>query len=284
MRADLVPHLRCPFCSADGCLVLTTNSDRHGVETRVRNGTLRCKGCGRASKITNGIWDAMGEHQAPRTLAQLSNVVPPTPQLYERVWRTRSLSLLSGRPFPNREELGELKSWFSSLRPQSTVVDVGCSEGLYARAIADLGHTVIAVDHSRRFLERVIQRAGSAPIVCIRSVAQFMPIADGYIDAVMIGGSLNEIGNQQGAADEMARVCASGGLLFNMSLTRARTLPGRILQTMLGPSGVAFPTTSQTRELYERAGFTVDRMRADGVVLRLEGTRRNLRDQRSTAA
>jgi SAM-dependent methyltransferase/uncharacterized protein YbaR (Trm112 family) len=274
MRPDLVPHLRCPFCAADNHLELTGSSSPQDTQKTIENGTLRCAACGRATEITNGIWEAMGEHRPPRTLAQFINVVPPTPELYERVWRMRSLSLLSRRSFPTSEELGELRSWFSSLRRQSTVVDVGCSEGLYARAVAEMGHTVIAVDHSRRFLERVIQRAGSLPIICVRAVAQFMPIANARLDAVMIGGSLNEIGGEEAAAAEMARICAPGGLLFNMSLTRANTLPGRALQTVLRPGGVDFPTTSQTRDLFERAGFTVDRMRADGVVLRLEGTRR----------
>jgi ubiquinone/menaquinone biosynthesis C-methylase UbiE len=133
---------------------------------------------------------------------------------------------------------------------------------------------VLAVDHSQPFLERVIKRGGSLPIVCVRSIAQVLPFADASVDAVMIGGSLNEIGDRAKAASEMGRVCKPGGLLFDMSLTKASTTPGRLLQTLLKPSGVEFPTTIETRALFERAGFTVDRMRADGVVLRIDGTRR----------
>jgi SAM-dependent methyltransferase len=284
MRPELVPALRCPFCLVDAGLVMRATGMRHGYQGAVRNGDLRCDNCGRSSEIVNGIWDAMGERRPPRTLAQVSNMVPPTPQLYERVWRKRSLSLLSGRSFPNSEELHELRGWLSPLAPGSTIVDVGCSEGLYARAMASLGHTVIAIDHSRRFLERTAHRGRDLPIVCVRSSAQFMPIASASIHATMIGGTLNEIGDQTKAANEMARVCKPGGLLFNMSLTRATTARGRLLQALLRPSGVTFPTTSETRDLYERAGFTIDRMRADGVVLRVDATRRPSRDQPSTAA
>jgi SAM-dependent methyltransferase len=282
MRSDLVPFLRCPSCSVNSQLTLQGPS----VGEVTRSGTLRCESCGKSSEIVDGIWNAMGTHHPPRTLAQLSNVVPPTPQLYERLWRVRSLSLLSGRSFPNSEELSELNSWFKPLPAGSRIVDVGCSEGLYARSLAASGHTVFALDHSKLFLERVIERTkGSGlAIVCVRAIAQHMPLADASAAAVMIGGSLNEIGDQVQATAEMGRVCAPGGLLFDMSLTTAQTLAGRILQTVLRTSGVEFPSKDKTRALFEQAGFSVDRMRADGVVLRLEGTRRAQRPQSVTSA
>jgi SAM-dependent methyltransferase len=278
MRSDLVPYLRCPTCSVDSQLTLQGPS----VGEVTRSGSLRCDACGRSSEIEEGIWNAMGTHNPPRTLAQLSNVVPPTPQFYERLWRVRSLSLLSGRSFPNSEELSELNSWFKPLPSESRVVDVGCSEGLYSRSIAASGHFVFALDHSKLFLKRVLERTKGTDtgIVCVRAVAQHMPLANGAVSAVMIGGSLNEIGDREKAASEMGRVCASGGLLYDMSLTTAQTLGGRVLQTVLRPSGVAFPSRTETRSLFERAGFVIDRMREDGVVLRLDGTRRHERPQR----
>lgn len=266
----IVPILRCPLCHVDGQLELAGPIAADGT---VANGTLRCARCQRSTPISNGIWDAIGTAQAPRTLAQLSNVVAPTPQLYERIWRVRSLSLLSGRAFPNSEELAELNHWFEPLPPRSIVIDIGCSEGLYARSVAASGHIVIAIDHSRPFLERVIKHRKNLPIVAIRTVAQHLPIADASCDGVMIGGTLNEIGDQTTAATEMGRVCRPGGLFFDMSLTRASSRGGKALQALLRPTGVRFPTRDATKQLFINAGFEVDRMRADRVVLRLEGHR-----------
>lgn len=240
----------------------------------VHEGALFCGSCRQSTTISGGVWDAIGNARAPRTLAQLSNVVAPTPQLYERVWRVRSLSLLSGRSFPNSEELAELNHWFATLSPKSVVVDIGCSEGLYARSVAANGHLVVAVDHSRPFLERVMKHKGILPIVAIRAVAQQLPLSDGSCDAVMIGGTLNEIGDAAGATAEMGRICTTSGLLFDMSLTRASTRSGRLLQTALAFAGVRFPSREATRTLFTAAGFDVDRMRADGVVVRIEGHRR----------
>jgi cyclopropane fatty-acyl-phospholipid synthase-like methyltransferase len=222
-----------------------------------------------------GWWDAMGGRTTPRTLAQLSNVVPLTARIYEDVWRKRSLTLLSGRPFPIGEELAELHEHLR-VEPGDVVVDVGCSEGLYARSVAAADARAIAVDHAVPFLRRTIERAGhdDLPVECVRALAQHLPLHDGVADSVVIGGSLNEIGDLEGCLREAARVLRPGGRLFVMSLVRARTQRGRLLQAAVRPSGIVFPTVDETMDLVTGAGFTVDTTRRDRVVLRTSATRR----------
>jgi ubiquinone/menaquinone biosynthesis C-methylase UbiE len=225
---------------------------------------------------------AMGPHRAARTLAQASNVVPPVPQLYERLWRKRSLSLLSGRPFPLTEELREL---CEEVQPAAdrVIVDVACSEGTYARCLAEHASAVIAVDHSMAFLRRLSHRSADLAIAPVRALAQHLPIRSGAVRAVVMGGSLNEIGDQAAAAAEMVRILGHEGRLFSMSLVqrprqsspsvmaRTRAKVGAATSAL---SGVVVPTEAATVELFERAGLVIDSHRRDGSVLRIAGQRR----------
>jgi SAM-dependent methyltransferase len=269
VRTELIPLLACPWC--DGAMRLVAGSVTAGV---VRDGELACLACGRVSPVEAGIWHAMGARRAARTPAQFSNVLPPVPQLYERVWRPRSLTLLSGRPFPIREELAELTAAVQPLAGE-VVVDVAASEGLYARHLAATGVTAIAVDHSLPFLKRVVHRAAreGLAVVAIRALAQHVPLQSGAAHAVVIGGSLNEIGDQGAALDEAERVLRPGGRFFSMSLVRARTARGRLLQTLLGPSGISFPTEAETVAMATEAGLVVDEVRRHRVVLRVSAHR-----------
>jgi SAM-dependent methyltransferase len=245
---------------ADGALLIATLTGPDGADP---------------SEIDHGIWGALGGVAPPRTLAQLSNVVPPVPQLYERVWRRRSLGLLSRRPFPVTEELAELDAALPDVAG-ARCVDVGCSEGLYARHLARRGAIVAAIDHSRPFLRRARLRAAreSVEIAAIRATAQRLPFLDATLDAAAIGGSLNEIGDRAGAIAEAARVLRPGGRMFVMSLVAAPTRPGRILQAAVRPSGIEFPAASAATVEFEAAGFTVVDERLDGVVARTTLVRR----------
>ena len=249
-------------------------SDNQSMSTDLADAlahVLRCpRGADSFVPDRDGIWDAMGGAHAPRTLAQLSNVVPPTPQLYERVWRTRSVSLLSHGTLTLQGELAALRHWMPT---EGVLADIGCSEGLYARTMAAAGATVVAVDHSRPFLRRVGRHAAGLAVAPVRALAQRLPIDDGVLDGVMIGGSLNEIGDLVGAVSEMGRVTKPGGRLFSMSLVQATGTKGRLLQSLLGLTGIVFPTVARTQDLFERAGFQIETCDRDGIVLRIAGTR-----------
>lgn len=273
MLRSVVGHLRCPFCDSGGLrLEISGATTPNESVDRVDDATLTCPGCGRTTQVIDRIWHALGDHRWSKTPAQISNVVPPTPQLYEKVWRRRSLTLLSGRPFPIAEELAELATAMNPA-PGAVFVDVGCSEGLYARALADAGATVIAVDHSRGFLRRVVLTSGDRPVVAVRAVAQSLPLASAAFAGAVLGASLNEIGDQATCLDEMARVTKVGGRMFSMSLTTATTRRGRTLQRLLGPTGIAIPSVDETIALAQRAHWSIVDQRLDRIVLRVTGER-----------
>jgi SAM-dependent methyltransferase len=239
----------------------------------VENGALIAPS-GSRSVIRGGIWNAMGGKRMSLTLAQLSNVLPPTPQLYEKVWRVRSLSLLTRRPFPIEAELAEMIAAIEP-QPDQVIVDVACSEGLYARTLAKHGAVVAGVDHSVPFLRRVQRRAAAdgVDVEPVRALAQQLPFGTGAVDAVVMGGSLNEIGDRWAAFSEMGRVLRPGGRWFTMSLSPASSFAGKFIQRAVRPAGIVFPTIDQQRAMAMSAGLRIDEERSDGVVLRLSGTR-----------
>jgi SAM-dependent methyltransferase len=265
MLPELVPMLVCPWCRADG-LSLRGNVERNG---QVYTGSLICSECPKTTKIDGGIWRAMGPHRRQRSIAQLTNVWP-TAIFYESLWRPGALSRFSGRRFPLAEELGELSA---ALHPDSSsvMVDVACSEGLYARTLAASGASVFAVDHSVPMLKKVVRRSApqSLRVVAVQAVAQHMPFASGAADGVAIGGSLNEIGERAPALTEMARILSPTGRLFSMHLLKGRTAPGRSLQASLGTSGIVFASQSEWVDAFTTAGLEVETQHVDAIVSRV---------------
>ncbi|HEX6290404.1 MAG TPA: class I SAM-dependent methyltransferase, partial [Herpetosiphonaceae bacterium] len=167
-----------------------------------------------------------------------------------------SLSLLSGRAFPLREELTLLRGLVQP-RDGQMYMDVACSAGLYARALAVPGAIVVGVDHAWPMLHqaRSLSRQRGQRISYIRASAQSLPIGDGVAAGVGMGGSLNEIGDQQAALREIQRVLQPGGRFFCMNLVEAQSRWGRIVQRVLVPGGVAFPPLPALDTWFERAGL-----------------------------
>jgi SAM-dependent methyltransferase len=263
---DVLPVLACPWCGVGGLQLIGH------AETRAE---IRCPGCGRTSPVTDGVWDAMGDRRPARTAAQLTNALALSPVVYERFWRPGATSRFAGRPFPIAEELEELRAAVQP-RPGALAIDVGCAEGLYARALAGAGMTVIAFDHSGAYARKAHRRAREVgvDVVAVRASAQHLPLLPGSVDAAVMGGTLNEVGDQPVAVAEMARVCRTGGRLFSLSLLRASTRLGRAVQRSLDLTGIHFPTRGQTEALWEAAGFQLDRTACDGIALRVSGRRR----------
>lgn len=264
MSLDLVlDALACPFCAAGGLEV---------IGTRAR-AELRCPVCGRTTRWHDGIWHAMGDHRPPLTPAQITNVFP-TPWFYDRVWRPGASARFSGGTVSLAAEMDELTA-ATDPGPGTVFVDVGCSEGRYARALAERGAAVLAVEHSLPFLQRLARtaQARSLPIVPVRALAQHLPIRPGGVGGAVLGGTLNEIGDIEAAVTELGRVVAPGGRVFSMSLTRAATLPGRLLQRLIRPNGIVFPTEDWTVDAWRAGGFEITDVRRDGVLLRVSGRR-----------
>ncbi len=234
---------------------------------------------GPIARDDDGIIEAMAARHASWNPAQLVNRLTVTARLYESVWRVRSLGLLAGRAFPVGEELAELAAAVQpALEGGGVVLDVACSEGLYGRHLAHGGAEVVLIDHSSPFLRRALQRCALEDIGdrvdAVRALAAHLPFSDGSVDAVVMGGSLNEIGDEAAALAEMVRVLRPGGRLFCMSLVPADSGAARLAQLLAGPNGIRFPTSARTVAWLGSSMRLVEERR-DGIVLRITAEKRS---------
>jgi len=252
MYNDILPALHCPRCGAAPLTLL--GALYQGDE--ITAGALHCAACSSQTPIIDGVWDAAIDERLPRTPAQLVNYLAPAAASYERLWRWQALSLLSGRRFPLREELTLLRQLMQP-RAGSVYIDVACSDGLYARALAVPGAVLAGVDHSWAFVQHARQHALEAGlrISYIRAKAQNLPFGAATADGAAMGGSLNELGDQQGALDEIGRILRPRARFFCMSLRAASTTWGRLLQQALATGGIVFPTQDNVNTWLQHAGL-----------------------------
>lgn len=86
--------------------------------------------------------------------------------------------------------------------PPARVLEVGCGNGALARALAERGHGVTAID----------PRAPAGEIFRTVTLDDFED--PGPFDAVVAGRSLHHIHNLMGAVEKLARLVAPGGILI----------------------------------------------------------------------
>jgi SAM-dependent methyltransferase len=272
MHPATLALLRAPGAPNGAPLSLTeTRTQRRG---EIVTGTA-CAADGGCYPIRDGILDLLPESLA-LSAAQRSNFVWPTTAFYEQVWRVRSLSLLSGEPFPVNREIGIINRW---LRPErgGVFIDVGTSHGLYARNIAHrlrqsgAPGTIIALDIALPMLQRaraLVMQKGYTTIDLVRARGQAIPVADGSVDGVVNGGTFNEMGEQARALAEVRRVLKLGGCFVCMSLLAGTTRAGRAMQRALHrSSGLLFPTVAEANALYHDAGLTITDQERYGLAL-----------------
>ncbi|MET0474146.1 MAG: class I SAM-dependent methyltransferase [Mycobacterium sp.] len=162
------------------------------------------------------------------------------------------------------------------------VLDVAAGTGNAAIAAAGAGASVVATDLCPRLLEegRASASARGIAIQWQEANAEALPFGDGEFDAVMSCIGVMFAPHHQQAADELVRVCRSGGTLGLLSWTPEGFI-GRLFATMKpyaapAPVGVSAPplwgSEDHVRGLLgdrvtglatERRGLTVDQF-ADG--------------------
>lgn len=272
MYPDLLASLCCPACGR----ALTLAAGKRAPDGDVLTGALACAGCAAVYPLRGGIADFLGP-PAPPTPAQAVNEWRLTAWAYERVWRPFALTLLSGQRFPYRREL-PLVTGLAGAEQGGLFVDVACSNGLYARALArrlDGRGAVVGIDHSLAMLDEARRRACAAGlrISYLRASAQALPIRPGAAAGVLIGGSLNEIGDLDTCLSEACRVLASGGRFVAMGLAQARSRAGGLLQRALAGGGVCFWPPAALVERLTRSGLRAAGLWRYGLVLFLVGVR-----------
>ncbi len=273
MHSTTLPLLHAPDAPNGSPMTLTEVV--RGQNGDVLTGTAQAGTYGPYA-IQGGVLDLIGHDLPPVSLAQRSNFLWPTSRYYEQVWRTRSLTLLAGEPFPVRRELGLLNRWVQPERG-GLYVDVGTSHGLYARNLAHIfetrgaAGTVIALDIAPAMLRQageLIAQKGYTTIDRVRARAQALPLADNTVRGVVNGGTFNEMGAQHEALHEVRRVLAPDGVSFTMSLIAAHTRIGARVQSALQAAlGLIFPTREETNALYDAARLAITDQEQHGIVL-----------------
>lgn len=264
----LVSKLECVNCGSAGLRLSSTLPDEG--EDLPPHGYIVCDNCNTLYPIAEGIADMMPRQTRPAlTMAGWSNHFAPAPQVYERIWRRRALTLLTNERFSVEREWGWLNEW-TNVQAGEFVIDLGTSTGLYARGLSGKGATIIGVDAAWGMLseaKKYVEREKRKGIVLMRATAEHLPFRDWSMDAVVVGGSLNEMKSIGAALGEAKRVTRRGGRMFVMSLSKARENPGRLVQDFLGASGIQFPAVNVFNAMAQKAGWEIQRQELRGVVL-----------------
>jgi SAM-dependent methyltransferase len=259
--------LKCPRCNARGMML----SQKSKGELLPERGEAVCDQCAARFPICDHVLDlAQRGDTELLTLAGLSNYSPFLPWGYENVWRPRSLTMLSGEKFPVARELALLNDWLHA-QPGELIVDLGSSTDLYARGVgkANPGTTIFAIDMASGMLRAgrwYALRDGVKHIAHVRAPAQRLPFADGTMDALVCGGSLNEFRSMGEALCEARRVVKPSGRMFVMSLLAATRMPGKFAQWGARMSGIRFPSLDEFNHTVETAGWQCERQQVHGIV------------------
>ncbi len=221
---------------------------------RDRNG-LRCYNCAHAYPIlADGIVDVTGKPSRRLTLAQWIGQMRVVAKLYDRLWRTRALSVLTGKKVPPREEFHRMLDAIMARRPR-LVLDNACANAYYGRALARrmkrLGNegVVIANDISLPMLRtaRSLARQEHVAdrILLVRSDSELMPFLSSTFDGAVCGGTLNEFRDPERVLAELHRVLEPEAPASMMMQVAAPDRIGHI-QKMLGRiAGLVFPTAKE---------------------------------------
>lgn len=244
----------------------------------ILTGKARSPATGETYEIKNGYLDLLKKKSGADNMANLTNFLPGAGRGYEPLWRVRSLTLLTGGPFPNEREL-EIISDLVGVKNGGRVLDLGCSAGLYTRTLArELGENgdVVGIDISPSMLKEAVRQArslGTKPSFA-RADAENLPFADASFSGAVCGGSLNEFGDPARVLRETRRVLEPGGRLAIMGILRTQTTRGKRLQRILSTGGINFFGPDELLSLLDHAGFVPDPLTIHGPVFFASAMRR----------
>lgn len=232
------------------------------------NGSI-CAEDGRLFSIDRNIVQLVKEKRTFDTLAQLSNHVPVTAQVYEDLWRRRSIGLLSGEDFSLEEEKKLMLDW-TKPKGGEKILDVGCSTAFYARSLQDYepGAQTVALDLSLPMLQKAREKAADEEVdlFLLQADARQLPFFSDTFDLVAMGGTLNEVSNTAQVLTEIRRVLHPNGRFFIMYLLKSTHWLGRVAQESSSLGGLNFWTYEESKNLFKGAGFTIDRVETKGIV------------------
>ncbi len=200
------------------------------------------------------------------TLTQFTNTFKLTALGYD-LWRVRSLSLLTGKPFPLERELNLLLEW-TGVQPGERWLDVGTSTGNYARALSSQGAQIIGLDFSAPMLE-VARHKPSQNIEYRQDYLENLTLQSVGVslDGIAVGATLNEFYDTKLALEHMSGLLKPSGRLFMMYLTESQSFWGRLFQKLFALTGIRFPPRAMVKNTLERSGMHYGRGERYGVVV-----------------
>jgi ubiquinone/menaquinone biosynthesis C-methylase UbiE len=200
----------------------------------------------------------MGDTEAPDLQA--------VTQIQQQVWSQGDFSVIGGTVVLTAELLAEA----ANVRAGERVLDVACGAGNTAIAAARRTWApVVGLDFVPELLERGRERAAAErfEIEFVEGDAQDLPFADGEFDVVLSTYGAMFAPDQQRTADELLRVCRSGGRVGMANWT-----PEGIVGQMFGlmsaqappPPGIQPPSLWGTEErLRELFGDRISELRIE---------------------
>lgn len=230
-----------------------------GDPMELTESSVQCVTCLRSYAVgPGGIIDTLGRVERKLTLAQRSGQWRFTAWVYDRFWRRRALSMLSGVTFPSDLEI-EIVARTVDLDRVQLLLDNACGNAFYGRALArkmtGLGSdgVVIANDLSLPMLEKALayaRREGIAErILFVRSDSERMPFAPKSFDAISCGGSFNEFQDPAAYLAEVTRVLKTDGRMSLMCQVESPRRLGAVAQRLIARlSGLRFPASEDLIE------------------------------------
>ena len=218
---------------------------------------------GETYEIKDGYLDLLKARTGADNIANLANFLPGAGRGYEPLWRVRSLSLLTGEPFPKERELEIIKRL---VRPPRRPLP---RPGLLRRPL----HPQPRQRCRRRNRHLPVHARGSRPprtqdrgeCLLRQGEREESPFLDASFEGAVCGGTLNELGDPARALRETTVSSnPAGGSQSWASCVQARR--GRRLQRFLSTGGIRFFDPDELQSLLDHAGFEPDPPQSYGPV------------------
>jgi ubiquinone/menaquinone biosynthesis C-methylase UbiE len=183
---------------------------------------------------------------------------PLEPVDYDRV---QHHAYAKGRALPAsaiRRYMAAFAEHLPARRPLNGV-DLGSGTGRFTPALAEtFGGPIQGVETASAMRRTAISESAHPAVAYLEGRAEAIPVKDGASDFVLMFLSYHHVGDKPAAAREIARVLKPGGRLILRSTFRER-IPdhwwrGYFPRTWAIERAM-FPTESETRALFESAGF-----------------------------